>query len=503
MAIGIDDKNIKKAAQPSPVTQPRRTGTGFTNVQRILGANVGNRLGQTIGQGVGQVAQQSRQALGQTQQQFQQKAQQGLVATEQAKQRAQDVVGAQDVDVAVQKAQQDPNLFKDFAQYRAGTYSGPRSFQDVTDEARLMGQAREAEQLGKAATTQGGRSQLLQRFVGSPDYSRGERTLDALLLGRENLSGVRRGTAGLTAEAQRQADAAQATAQNIEAQNRAFAQQVQQGLGGIQSKFLTGLEQKKASILQEQQNLAKYLTESLGKYAEDIELTEDQARRLGLSEGQRIGRLNPNDLDIINPLDASLQDIANQEDLTKYQALQSLAGQNLTALRSDDTLGNLTKKIEEGQKVDPKILQRALDLAHERANQAVDLSGVGGQLNWMIPTVDAFKGQMENVKQAVLANPETKRALNISDSDFQPGGRYSSTNPNATEQLLRDVAYWGPQRGVSDQFHIPGVWQGNYGDILNEIQRYTDLRDTRDRYLEQQKQLETQEGLHRKVKIKK
>lgn len=366
----IDDKDIQKAAQPQ--FQPRRAGTGFTNVQRILGANAGNRLGQTIAQGVGQVAQQAQQNLGSTAQQFQQKAQQGLIGTGQAQQRAQSVVGAQDVDTAVQAAQNDPTLYKDFATYRSGQYKGPKSLSDVTDQSRLMGQAREAEQLGQASTTQGGRAQLLQRFAGGPQYTRGQRELDALLLGREPLSGVRRQTTGIIANTERQAANAEALAKQIESQNQAFAQQVNQGLTGIQSKFQGGLEARKAQTLQQQQD---FLNRVQGAFAvpqtSDIELTAEDAAKLGLTGGQQIGALSANDLQLmgVRP-DVSLQEVATPEEVAKYKVLQGLAGQEGGYLSEDaSTLGSYSKALQEGQKIDPRRVQAALETARQRFDE--------------------------------------------------------------------------------------------------------------------------------------
>ena len=46
MALLPDNKNPKPVQQAAP--QPKRKGTGFTNLQRILQASQGSKLGQTI-----------------------------------------------------------------------------------------------------------------------------------------------------------------------------------------------------------------------------------------------------------------------------------------------------------------------------------------------------------------------------------------------------------------------------------------------------------------------
>ena len=51
------------ATASAPTTGAARQGTGYTNIQKVLGANVGNQLGQAVGGGITSKAQQTQQVV--------------------------------------------------------------------------------------------------------------------------------------------------------------------------------------------------------------------------------------------------------------------------------------------------------------------------------------------------------------------------------------------------------------------------------------------------------
>ena len=69
-------------------------GSGFTNLNRIVGANKQNQLGSAVGSGLTQQAQVARQGLQKGTEQFNQQAQQNRLDTEQNKQAAQNILNA-------------------------------------------------------------------------------------------------------------------------------------------------------------------------------------------------------------------------------------------------------------------------------------------------------------------------------------------------------------------------------------------------------------------------
>lgn len=55
----------------TPLYTPERTGTGFTNIQKLIGANNNNQLGQVVGGGIQNTANQSNNAINSAENQFQ------------------------------------------------------------------------------------------------------------------------------------------------------------------------------------------------------------------------------------------------------------------------------------------------------------------------------------------------------------------------------------------------------------------------------------------------
>lgn len=234
MAEVLDDK-IK---QPS-------SGTGFTNLQRVLSANQSNRLGSTIGGGVSNVVNKANTNLNQAQQQFGQQAQQGVVGTDQDKQfvsnTLKDPTQAQQADV------------DKFARYREG-YKGPQGLQSDT----LQGQQQDLKSLGGLTSNSGGRQALLQRFVGSPQYNQGQQRLDTMLLGQPgstNLNQLRRQTMNANQNINRGYDTAQNQANLLNAQSKAFGANVQNQITGAQTAEDQDLQNRATQYTQQQQAL--------------------------------------------------------------------------------------------------------------------------------------------------------------------------------------------------------------------------------------------------------
>jgi hypothetical protein len=205
---------------PQNPNAPRRdrVGTGFTNLNRLIGVNQNNRLGSTIGGGINTQAQTARQGVQDASSRFNQDSEAKRLDTDANKQRVQTVLGG------VENATDDD--VKAFETFRAGRYEGPKQ---LDNQQQLLNTAQSAETLGNLGTTQGGRQALLQRFVGGAGYNQGKQRLDNLLLGRsagDNLRNARRETAGLTDTVQNAAGSAVERANYLANQARAFGQDV-------------------------------------------------------------------------------------------------------------------------------------------------------------------------------------------------------------------------------------------------------------------------------------
>jgi hypothetical protein len=87
---------------------PNRKGTGFTNINRVLTANEGNRLGSTVSSGVQNQSVGVKDATAQSQQKFNEKAQANRLDTDQAKEKRANIIGRFG-DTPVQGTQQVAN----------------------------------------------------------------------------------------------------------------------------------------------------------------------------------------------------------------------------------------------------------------------------------------------------------------------------------------------------------------------------------------------------------
>lgn len=160
----------------------RQKGTGFTNIGKILGANVGagERMGRQVGQAVGMQAGQARAGVTQAQEKFE-------TAKKEAEQKAD--LAQQGIKKVLDDSSGLAGLTEEQAKERRerflkeGQYTGPKGLEQ---EAQLKARA---EALGDVATMgmsgRGGRQQLARSIVAGPGmYTRGQSLLDATLLGQ-------------------------------------------------------------------------------------------------------------------------------------------------------------------------------------------------------------------------------------------------------------------------------------------------------------------------------
>lgn len=84
----------------------------------------------------------------------------------------------------------------DFTKYQTGAYAGPKELGDVQS---LLGKAQQTQALGDLYRSSVDRQELLRKFVGGRDYTKGQRGLDEAILGQDTTSQLNqavRGTRG-------------------------------------------------------------------------------------------------------------------------------------------------------------------------------------------------------------------------------------------------------------------------------------------------------------------
>lgn len=175
-----------QAQQQQVATQPQaKTSKGsgmFTDIRKYVQANQPQaaQLGQAIQQNVGEKASQIRQQVEQQQKSFQQR-----VGEQQARLQQAQAFGQQ----ALQQAQAGQTLDPEQVQRFQALTGGQERFEGVGNLG-LTGQgiaSQQLQDLTKQAERASGASRLLRETFGDQgkQYTRGQQSLDALLLGRD------------------------------------------------------------------------------------------------------------------------------------------------------------------------------------------------------------------------------------------------------------------------------------------------------------------------------
>ena len=314
----------------APLTPAQKQGSGFTNINRVMQANQGNKLGQTVGSGVQQQGQQVQNQLGQAQQQFGKQSQANRLDTIQNQQLFQQ--GLQDPT----KLAADQSNISKFQNILSGKYQGPQGLQNAD---QLAAQAASAQQMGQALGSEGGRQSLLQRFVGGNQYGQGQQTLDAMLLGagpQQALNQAKQSVSGVGAQTQSGIEAAQAQAQQLGARAQQFGQGAQQQFTQNVNQQVQGLQQQARAAQTARDKQVQALMAGL----QSGTISADDAAKLGLTAGQQVYNTfkDPSQFIQESAIKANAQNIASAQDYARMQALQKLAG-TYTPAQAQQQLG--------------------------------------------------------------------------------------------------------------------------------------------------------------------
>lgn len=332
---GQGNSSIIRSLPPTGGQRLRQPGTGFTNINRILQANQGNRLGSAVQGGIQQAAQGVRQGIQQGQQQYQNQLQQAQ------QQRQSDINFRENTlqNVAQGQGVSDEDINR-FSQLRSGQYQGKVG---LDNPELLRQQAMEAEQLGGLIGSEGGRQTLLQRFAGSPttNYTQGQQRLDALLLGDQGqqLRRAAAGASGLTGAVNTTVGVGQNLAKMFSDQAQALGSETRKMLdtqtGQVQKSAEDLLKSTVDTEVAKQQEIEN-LRQALGKG----QLSTSQAMQLGgqglvdfIKQGQYLYGLTPVQLvqkyfSTTSPtaLPSQISDVMDVTTANKLNALSRLSG---------------------------------------------------------------------------------------------------------------------------------------------------------------------------------
>lgn len=430
----------------------RQRGTGFTGLQKVLGANVGagQKMGQAIGGQLGQQAEQVRKGIEQGQSRFQTGLQKEQQKRQQTVSAATSAIG--DIQKNLEGASNDfyssvpetevgsPNLgYADVGQnLRNLQYLGPKSIENIQEQQQ---RAMNLAALGRLSGMAGGQQQLLKSQVaGRGRYGLGQSSLDALLLGKEGqkqLQAARSETGKIETQAQQAEKMAQAEAQtaesSTEAAKLAAMQKIQQETQGLLN---LGSEQA-----QQYYTTGKHAQDALNKLMvaadpKTVQLTEEEKN--ALSKAENLGIDVNTIIDTRNP--ALVNEMVKRisgAGATTYGGGQILTPEQKIALKNLDLL-------QQGKLIDRKEAER--DLFGDVSKETSDLlkQEYENRLNWQ---------NLKNVYDDPLWQKQVR------DAGF---GNYYGIDPGGggqTEQSRRNWWRWARDYGG-------GTRGGSTGDVL-------------------------------------
>ncbi len=338
MAINFNqqDQNNPQGQQNNQTNQPgqqsfKPRATGFTNIQRVLGANKDNKLGQTVGQGVQNLASKAQGQTQQAQQNFAKdigSAVDDIKSGQKVQQNLSGIDFSKNSDEAANKLQEvgQDQYAQTAAKLRQG-YQGPQGLQD---QQLLQSQAQDLGQTAQGLMSQSGRQAALQRFMNvGPNYTQGKRALDNMLLGQNNeaISQARKNAAQVAGQTNESISKAQQEAQSTGQQYNALGQDITNKTRDITQNLTGTLDTRAQQKIQQAQTQVQGLKDRLAKGKitnEDYDYMVNNvlggsSDTYNLTKEQLSGLFNAN-------TDFNRSNVASQREIQARDALAKLAG---------------------------------------------------------------------------------------------------------------------------------------------------------------------------------
>jgi hypothetical protein len=486
-------KQFQEQDQDLQPVGKRQRGTGFTNIGRILGANVGagERMGRQVGQTIGAKAGQAQAGVTQAQEQFQKKKEQGEAEATSAIQKVSKNLG--DISSLASMSEEDARKAgEEFA--TKSQYTGPKGLEQ---SQQLKAKA---ESLGNVATMGmsglGGQQQLARSMIAAPGaYTRGQSVLDTALLGQSSIArqaieegarqalGVQQNIERSIGSTQQQAQASQLALEKLKADTE---KTLREKLGTIEK---TGEEAYK-TYAKEGSSVQKLLSDvAAGKIKDYSDLTKEQLSALenldkyGLSDvigyneivgptGQVINKtpysasgLTKTELaDVLNTLATGYSQKAGA---SQFSEEQKNALKNLALLRSDKELAEKYEKYEDPGKLFSQLsgkealrkTKEYTDEAYKKYSDATQAGYIGGQIglirdikklsnnDWIAAGKrvgldlqrDAGKGPIPTDTKIRIQNEITDRLIRQLPPQIQQEVRQFQAGPNRTVGQVADL----------------------------------------------------------------
>lgn len=301
----------------------------YANLQQYVSANQpqAQQMGAKVAQGVEQAGQEAQQKVEQFGQQ-------------------KPTVAAFDPNQYIQNAPQLSQEQKQTYQQTKSTggYSGPQSIEQAQGYTEAQKASQSASDKAKMAATEVGQQELLRQSYSRPSYTQGETKLDQVLLGgnqqsKQNLANLSQKYSGLSdlfgTKAQEVGQGINESVQQALRNRENIVTAEGQAWNDLVNPIQQRADQYNAQRPQMYQNLYNDLL--------DDALLEETLSKLGLQEGQSLYDLNLGDYISPNETVMGLNDLANQDERTKYKALADLF-QDQSRTQLSDT-GSIQKDV--------------------------------------------------------------------------------------------------------------------------------------------------------------
>lgn len=421
--------NQQQQAQDKEEMQPigkRQKGTGFTNIGKILGANIGagERIGGQVGKGIGAQAGQLKMGTTEAQKKFQQ-------SREEAAGKAREAIGGigqylgNEAGLAGMTEEQAKAAREKFQ--KEGTYTGPSGIQD---QAQL--QARSQALGGLAGTAMSGATGergLLRSMVAGPGmYTRGQSLLDTALLGQSEA-----GKRAIRSAAQQASTAARTTESAIGgAKEQAAA--TQKAIGKERENVLTKTAEKLEDVESSGGKAAKQFADDINRFNTLMlanKTTDKEGNTVYKDAAGNILEVTDRDRDLIsNPqqfglgaqdimidqninLQGILQDIANagsytyKEGQRRYSPEQEKIARNLALFKGETPKEYSPFETDIFKTSGENIEQKSQSYRALEDKRKGEVQSIADSVNKMFtgqPRIDASKDilpQIENIKKEV------------------------------------------------------------------------------------------------------
>lgn len=444
----------------SPTTKGPTSSGRFTNIQSYLKAN--NGQSEALSNKLSNLGTQTQQKFDTAKTDFNKEAATAQVPLNQG---------------IIDTAASNPSNFSQIAntadkqafnRMLAGNYTGPVS---LGNQEQLNLNAQNYKTLANQGGTESGRFNLLKTFFNRPNYTRGQQTLDNLMVQADKnqlkqLQANRTQAAQLTNNINTATNQAQATAKQ-------YADEAAKAKTNILDKFTTNvndwnnqLKQKAESAQQVRNNYYEQLQREL----QNNQLSNDTLNSLGLTPGQKLYNTDLSQYITTNPnLRASAQNVALTSDYDKFAAVRNLLG--------DSTPQDVDKILNRYQNTsDANSFNAADNIAtYYKNNLANDLSDLQSRVEPQLRAAEA--DYMNNLVAAQSAFPMYAQD-NWARADWLAGLLNSGQQVSADDARLA-LKYLGmraAERRLNDlrnQYKVGRVVNGidqpiSAGKVINE-----------------------------------